>query len=673
MKIGIGLSLNPDPELAGEEAVLQAKEAVPDPGLALVFGSIELDQSKVHKGICRQLDPAVLIGGSSYAEITPAGVTKRSVAALLLSMEDARIHFAGTKTFQDPRETGYRLAEDLDQDRKKEDLSLGLLLSCYETGRENALLLALKERLGHFPVIGGMSASNYDKGMSDPEFWINYQYCGPELTTKAARLALLQLPRDRYSLAFGFGHGWEPVAPPVKVTRGSGSKVYEVDGMPVLEYYRQFLGQEGSNEFFELMVQRYAFALQYGDPQDSRWVLKLPVACDFKEGSIAYFPAEELQGRVVRLIQSSRQGLLQGARQAAERCRQALDGQSPALVLVISCCTRNSILHSLMGTELDAVREVFGREVPVFGYYSGGEFLPFLSRYEDITDPKHSLSGSHYHTNTMGLLALGTRNKVEALRRPEAPKEGAHGLNDVAQLRRLLARAEENLDSTEAFLANLSRKSYEDGEKIRKQNEIIYRYTPHEVWNQIGENVAKGDYELHDAEFTGCFLFMDVKGFTSYSEEHGSGEVVDVLNEIFAPATDLIYKHKGDVDKFIGDCIFAVFADAGDAVRTGREILGLFAGLKAKGNPFTVRIGINWGRAVRANVGSSDRREYTYIGDAVNLAQRLESNCTPGKLLLSEDIYRRAGMEFASVIEREITPKGKKNPVKAFECSLSLG
>ena len=157
----------------------------------------------------------------------------------------------------------------------------------------------------------------------------------------------------------------------------------------------------------------------------------------------------------------------------------------------------------------------------------------------------------------------------------------------------MLDKSEDVRDDSESFLANLSRKSYRDGEQLRKQNEVIHRYTPHQVWTKVGASVAAGQYELPDSEFNGCFLFMDVKGFTTYSEEHGPSEVVAALNGIFKPATETIYSCGGDVDKFIGDCIFAVFATADEALTAGHRLLELFADLKEKGSPFTVRIGIN--------------------------------------------------------------------------------
>lgn len=671
MKIGIGLSTAADPAKAAAEAVREAKRTVRSPDLALVFGSIRYDQQKLHAALAREIDPDILIGGSSYAEITSAGAVKGGVAVLLIEEKDLELDLAGIGDKADPSAVLPALTRELARKPRDPDMqTLGLLLhfTALASGHNNGMLRDLSDKLGGIPLFGGLSCGNYDLGTNNPEVWGNYQYGGSGLSMQGARLAVLDLPKKDFRIGFGFEHGCQPVGPAVRVTRADGNRIYEVDGIPVFDYYRQFLGDEQKGDFFEQLVQRYGFSLlPQGDDPRSR--LKIPVECNFKKNYIVYFPAEDMQGREVRLIQASRRGLVQGAKEAAEKCLRSLDGYPPALVLVVSCCTRNAILHSKMDSEVQAIQGVFGDKVPVFGWYSGGEIVPFMNRYEDVTGGDERLSGSHYHASTVGILALGCKTPVKASFPKRGTKKGG-GTAGEKRLSELLARSEEILDSTEGFLANLSRKSYRDGERLRKQHEIIHRYTPHNVWQKIGDNVARGEFELADAEVNDCFMFMDVKGFTAYSEEHSSGEVVEVLNGIFAPATDAIYGCGGDVDKFIGDCIFASFRNPADAVTAGRRILALIEELKAKGNPFTVRIGINGGRAIRANVGAKERREYTYIGDAVNLAQRLESNCTPGKMLVSEEVFKQAGVEFPHVERREITVKNRKQPVTACECSL---
>lgn len=660
MRIGIGLGLGPDGFAAAAQAARQAKAAVPRPDLALAFGSIRLDQRRVNAGLLSELDPGTLLGGSSYAEITNAGVTQGSVAVLLIETE-AKIGFSQSKLKVRPMLTGRALARP-HKPARNGALRVGLMVSALRTGRESDLLTGLESRLGRFPVFGGICSGDYDAGLSDRRFFGTYQY-GKRLSMESARLALLDLPKPQ-NVAFGFEHGWQPVGPPVRITRTAGDRVYEVDGMPVLDFYRQFIGRDVSGDFFEKMIQRYAFSMVLEDRGEKRSILKLPVRLSVRSGWVSYYPVEDLKGKTVQLIQSSRVSLIDGARKAAESCRRALNGR-PDLVLVVSCCTRKAILHSKMDSEIAAIRRVFGNDVPIFGYYSGGEITPYLSRCADISDVNKPLSGSRYHTTTVGVMAISSGKPVRALVPPRV--RTADG--DAAELRRQLAASEKILDSTEAFMTNLSRKAYLDGERLKKQNDVIFRYTPHKVWERVKESVSQGVYELEDRDFKGAFLFMDVKGYTHYSEGHSPKQVVAALNKVFGRATDIIYEEDGDVDKYIGDCIFAAFPDALSAARAGGRITSLLEDLHREGVPFELRIGVNAGRAVRANVGSASRREYTFIGDAVNLAQRLESNCTPGRMLLSAQAYRAAKRAVRLVEARTIQVKGKARPIKVFECA----
>ena len=111
MKIAIGLGRSGEPGVAAEEAAGEALKTVPKPDLAVAFASIHLDQKKVHRALCRRLDPAILTGGSCYAEITNAGVSKNSVAVMLLSLDGLKASFSVSKVFEDCRKTGSALAE----------------------------------------------------------------------------------------------------------------------------------------------------------------------------------------------------------------------------------------------------------------------------------------------------------------------------------------------------------------------------------------------------------------------------------------------------------------------------------------------------------------------------------------------------------------------------------
>lgn len=660
MRIGIGLGTGEDPAKAARDAVREARRAVPRPSLALVFAGVKFDQRKIHAALCRVLDPAILIGGSSYAEITPAGVSKNSVAVLLLDYPEARFAFAGSRIGGDPAAAGERMADALGPPPDR--CQVGLVLSGVSDGRDDRLLRALHARLPGAPFFGGVPSGDHDAGMQSPRFSKGWQYVGSRLENEAASLTMIDLPSE-VGLSFGFEHGWSPVGPLARVTKADGARVLAIDGIPAIDYYRQFFGADASREVMLRSIQRFGFALHLEGEHAGKTLMKLPVRIDFEKGWIEYYPPEDLRGRRVQLIAASRKGLIEGAREAARRALEALKGRKPSLVLAVSCCTRSSWLNSRIDLEMDAAREVFGRSTPFFGFYSGGELLPFLSGFEEAADASLPFGGSYYHTTTVGFMALAAPGRAKV----SFPRDLPAACRAASTPEAMLARSETAIDDTESFMANLSRKSVSDAAKLRLQTEVIRRYTPHNVWSAVGARAAKGVYELPDAAFEGAFLFMDVKGFTSFSEKHAPREVVAALNEILGPAADLIHAHGGFVDKFVGDCIFAAFRAPEKAVEAARAVLALVAGLAAAGGPFEVRVGINAGRAVRANVGSGDRREYTYIGDAVNLAQRLESNAAPGAMLVSASVYARVKKKWPCTARRRIRVKGKKRLVTVYE------
>jgi adenylate cyclase len=132
-------------------------------------------------------------------------------------------------------------------------------------------------------------------------------------------------------------------------------------------------------------------------------------------------------------------------------------------------------------------------------------------------------------------------------------------------------------------------------------------------------------------------LFSDVRGFTSISEQISPEQVVSLLSDYLGQVSQIVFKHKGTIDKFIGDAVFAVFGapishgdDALRAVQTGIEMIELVESLAPKwteiiGRPLKVGVGINTGEAVVGNIGSEMRYDYTCIGDTVNLGARLEA------------------------------------------------
>lgn len=194
------------------------------------------------------------------------------------------------------------------------------------------------------------------------------------------------------------------------------------------------------------------------------------------------------------------------------------------------------------------------------------------------------------------------------------------------------------------------------------------------------EHLLAGKVQLGGETLTVSILFSDIRSFTSISERMNAQELVGLLNEYFTEMVAIILDEGGVVDKYIGDAIMAVFGapvpkpdDAVRAVRAAirmRAALGRFNERLAERGvpPLKTGVGIHTGEVVAGNIGSEARMEYTVIGDAVNLASRLESSTKElgVSVLLSEDTHRLVRDVFNTRPISEITVKGRAQPVMTY-------
>ncbi len=173
------------------------------------------------------------------------------------------------------------------------------------------------------------------------------------------------------------------------------------------------------------------------------------------------------------------------------------------------------------------------------------------------------------------------------------------------------------------------------------------------------------------------FLFTDIRGFTALCEGKKPAEVVALLNHYLEIQTQVILKHKGDVDKFVGDEIFASF-DGPDkelnACKTAMELRTIMMVEKEKrttAHKTTVEIGIgiNTGKVVFGSVGAHDRMDFTSIGDNVNIAARLEgaNKAYKTKTLITEAVFKKIVKQFVCRQIDYMTVKGKSKPITIYE------
>jgi adenylate cyclase len=204
-------------------------------------------------------------------------------------------------------------------------------------------------------------------------------------------------------------------------------------------------------------------------------------------------------------------------------------------------------------------------------------------------------------------------------------------------------------------------------ESLRRQfaNSVAAAQARDRITNLFGQHVSPAvveqllDTELVSETRTVCILFLDIRGFTAMTRARSADETVALLNDFFAEMVAIVDRHHGIINKFLGDGFLALFgaplADpkaAMNALASGQAMLAAVDKWNAArpAQAMRVGIGIHIGDAVTGTVGSPQRKEYTVIGDAVNLAARLEqlTKETSSRLLVSDPLHQAAMVDGAT-------------------------
>jgi adenylate cyclase len=236
-----------------------------------------------------------------------------------------------------------------------------------------------------------------------------------------------------------------------------------------------------------------------------------------------------------------------------------------------------------------------------------------------------------------------------------------------------------------SFAATATVEYLTEGKQRRQLRTVFDKYMAAEVVDEIMRNPEAIRLGGEKKELS--VLFSDIAGFTSISERLDPETLVELLNKYLSAMTDIILRHRGNVNKYLGDGIMAIFgAPRGDP---NHASLACFAALdsqselakrreqwKAEGQPdISARIGINSGWLVVGNMGSQARMEYTVMGDTVNLASRLEgaNKFYDTLILLGPRTYELAAQDIEAREIDRMRVKGKKEPVVVFELLARKG
>ena len=208
--------------------------------------------------------------------------------------------------------------------------------------------------------------------------------------------------------------------------------------------------------------------------------------------------------------------------------------------------------------------------------------------------------------------------------------------------------------------------------------DVFSRYVSSNVAKQILENL--NEVELGGKHVTASVLFADIVGFTSISEKLPPEQITEILNEYFTFISSIAEIYNGHIDKFIGDCAMVVFGvpkqskdHSFDAVACAvmiRETVEVFNHRRLSENKIAIhfKFGVNTGAMIAGNLGSSDRMEYTVIGDPVNIASRLANIAKSDQIIVLEELYMQDNIKPRVVANKHeiIRVRGKQDAVSTW-------
>jgi len=219
-----------------------------------------------------------------------------------------------------------------------------------------------------------------------------------------------------------------------------------------------------------------------------------------------------------------------------------------------------------------------------------------------------------------------------------------------------------------------------------KKNVILDLFGKY-VSPQIVDDIINKNINTEGEEKEVVILFCDIKDFTKLAERLKPTDLIFLLNRFFVEMIDIILRNNGYLDKFIGDALMVVFGipeskseDNETAVKIAVEMIKRLKQLNGEnyfGNEkLEITIGIHFGKVVAGNVGSSERKEYTIIGDNVNLAARIQglNKFYNSSLLITDTVYQRIKKKCSDIREIDsVRVKGKTNSCKIYEVYSHLG
>ena len=639
LKMAVGSTEELDGELAASDVLVQCAEGIDGQAAqaGLLLAGHDLDLEVFLETVVAAHPSIELIGCTTVAPISSASEYLEGSTTLTLFASDVIDFTAGLgSSVADGVNGAAREAVAAALGKTEKEPALAIVMPTVEGFDPAALSEEMGKVLGsEVPVFGGGAVP--DLPVRSP--WVGgVQVYRDQVVTDSLPVLLLSGPLQ---VSIGVAHGWKPVGRKAVVTRSKNEQVYEIDGEPVIDFYRHYLGATSEPAV--------AHPLAILDVDTGRHYLRAPLVWDEEEGA-ATFLGSVPEGSTVQIAMASTEEILDGTSASVQEALNGFPKQSrPEGALISACAVRNFLLGTRTASEIERIKEGLGPDVPITGFYAYGEFAPLGGS----ATPK-------FHNETCVTVLIGTVTDDTAL----PAVSDAERQNRT--LRKRLDRAElktQALETLQDQNSNLMRALMADLDEERaKSEELLLNILPAPIAERlkIEQGVIADRYESVSV------LFSDIVGFTPLSENLTPEEMVEWLNEVYSAVDAMVTEHGVEKIRTIGDgymCAAGVPVPREDhatiltnlalAMKAHFEELAPVHGHKAD-----FRIGINSGPVVGGVIGTL-KFQYDIWGDTVNTAARMESHGVPGRIHISPATYALIQDSYVCEPRGPIEIKGK--------------
>lgn len=367
--IGTGISTKLDSFQAGKEAALNAYRELGrlEPSIIITFISTIFDQQETIRGIRSIIKDAPLVGCSSIGGISAYGSHRNSVSVFIISSNSLRFSCgAWPDLAKNSRIAGHKAARIASENINNSKQAC-IMFSDGLSGSGADTLRGAQEVLGtSFPIIGGGTCN-------EERFQKTYQYFDNDIHTDSVSILLIS---GNITVGVGKASGWQPIGKPHKVTKANSNIIKEIDKKPAVEIYEDYFEksfEELTKEGIAKLGINYPLGI-HRITKTKEYLTRVPLRV--QENGELILNGDMQEGEYISLMIGDKDMILESAKEASLEAVSNIKNPRIKFAVIFSDISRFLLLRKDAGKEIEIVKEAIGKNTPILGCYTCGEYAP---------------------------------------------------------------------------------------------------------------------------------------------------------------------------------------------------------------------------------------------------------------------------------------------------------